>query len=469
MSSFTSFLSKVLGAIFDDVLAPILIEFAKFVINQGISILKEAFSWVLYCAFTWLLKLVNVLSTMFDFFAGTSTGMVTYKGEQTTVLQALFSLEAVDILFGFFTILGVAFTIVLAIINVAKSMSDMTLEDKNPISKVLTNAFKAFISFLIIPVMCLFFLQLSSVIIGVIDTSCKQAMGASGVEGGITIDRVIWLSSSLEAAKDKKNNASYEGNTHEQMMAISNGTDKLRYDYVYGGKDYGYSAVNETDDFKNKFSYADFDYLLGILSGILIAYTLFSAILVFIARMMELLVLYIVGPLFAATIANDGGEMYKQWKEMFIAKFFGGYSIVLGMKLFLVVAPYICSNVVFSTTAIDGINDAGFFSAFIKTVFVIGGAYTIKNSQTMVLRLLSIEAAQGAEGAIDAANSVEKQLRGIAKGSVVGFIGGMLNPAGNNDQKQNQNPGGDNNNSKNQSSKSESSGNAYRGGNPGGA
>ena len=138
MSSFAEFLSGILGAIFENILSPLLTEFFKFVVYTVIDIIKDAFAWLFYYGFTTLLSCIRVMSDLFEFFAGTTRGNVIVEGQQTTVLQALFEFDAVKQMFGLFTVIGMFLALMFSIIATMRSMSDMTLDNKNPISKVIT-------------------------------------------------------------------------------------------------------------------------------------------------------------------------------------------------------------------------------------------------------------------------------------------------------------------------------------------
>ena len=313
MSSFAEFLSGILGAIFENILSPLLTEFFKFVVYTVIDIIKDAFAWLFYYGFTTLLSCIRVMSDLFEFFAGTTRGNVIVEGQQTTVLQALFEFDAVKQMFGLFTVIGMFLALMFSIIATMRSMSDMTLDNKNPISKVITNAMKAFITFAIIPILCLFLMQLSTIIVTAIDSGSKAIANTNADN----IDEILWLNCSMDAAKNDSWNVSKASD--ENREKIMRGDDAVRKPYLTGTKSYMYVDGEAENDFE----LGKFDYIQGYVSSILVILMLAGSIMIFIARLFELLVLYIVGPIFAASIANDGGEMFKQWKDMFIAKFHG--------------------------------------------------------------------------------------------------------------------------------------------------
>ena len=453
MDSFANFLAGVLGAIFENVLSPLLTEFFKFVVYQLIDIIKETFAWVFYYLFTTLLSVIKVMQDLFEFFAGTTKGSVTVAGQQTTVLEAIMQFDAVKQMFGVFTIIGMFLAVMFSIIATIRSMSDMTLENKNPISKVISNAIKAFVTFALIPILCLFLMQVSSILVMTIDTGSKAA---STVKAD-SVDKLIWLTSSLDAAKNKSYNVSTASNdlVREQIMS---GNDSVRKEYINGSKSYKYTDDDVADDFE----YAKFSFFEGIVSCIAVILILAGCILVFIARMFEIIVLYIIGPIYAASIANDGGEMFKQWKDMFIAKFLGAYSMVFGMRLFLIIVPEICSSSLeFKTSLYTSGKEAATFHSIVQLLIVIGGAYAVYKSQTMIIRLLSVEASMQAEATAGAGTGT--LMMGVGAGKAMAAAGwGAIKGKDKKDDKEKLQE-------KKDDDSSSGSGNAYKGGNPGGS
>ena len=453
MSSFAEFLSGILGAIFENILSPLLTEFFKFVVYTVIDIIKDAFAWLFYYGFTTLLSCIRVMSDLFEFFAGTTRGNVIVEGQQTTVLQALFEFDAVKQMFGLFTVIGMFLALMFSIIATMRSMSDMTLDNKNPISKVITNAMKAFITFAIIPILCLFLMQLSTIIVTAIDSGSKAIANTNADN----IDEILWLNCSMDAAKNESWNVSKASD--ENREKIMRGDDAVRKPYLTGTKSYMYVDGEAENDFE----LGKFDYVQGYVSSILVILMLAGSIMVFIARLFELLVLYIVGPIFAASIANDGGEMFKQWKDMFIAKFFAGYTMVFGMRLYLLIVPVICgSSISFESATQATGQEYAAFKSIIQIFIVLGGAYAVYKSQTMIIRLLSVEASMQAQDVAGAGVGVMSMGMGaakvLAKASYNNIKGKKGDKGDLKELKEKKDEGG-----------SSDSGNAYKGGNPTGS
>ena len=296
-------------------------------------------------------------------------------------------------------------------------------------------------------------MQLSTIIVTAIDSGSKAIANTNADN----IDEILWLNCSMDAAKNESWNVSKASD--ENREKIMRGDDAVRKPYLTGTKSYMYVDGEAENDFE----LGKFDYIQGYVSSILVILMLAGSIMIFIARLFELLVLYIVGPIFAASIANDGGEMFKQWKDMFIAKFFAGYTMVFGMRLYLLIVPVICgSSISFESATQATGQEYAAFKSVIQIFIVLGGAYAVYKSQTMIIRLLSVEASMQAQDIAGAGVGVMSMGMGAAK---------VLAKASYNNIKGNKGDKGDLKELKEKKDEggSSDSGNAYKGGNPTGS
>ena len=113
-------------------------------------------------------------------------------------------------------------------------------------------------------------------------------------------------------------------------------------------------------------------------------------IFLFIRRIFELLILYLVSPLFACTMPLDDGAAFSKWQNLFIAKFFSGFGSVFTMKLYLVLVPIIVGSGIqmHSNPTVD---------ALLKLFVVMGGAWAAFKSQHLFLQIMNPEAAAAAQ------------------------------------------------------------------------
>lgn len=349
-------------------------------------------------------------------------------------MEAIFEMPAIHNAFLYITLVAACICIMLTIVAVAKSMSSMTFENKKPVTYVLKSTAKACLSFIMVPLLCLFMLSMSNIVVSQAQTAMTAHLGASKVPSTgeyifltssiragkkyLTLDLLTDTSATLEKYKTRlvDNNLDAFGNIGEIAGAldelsyavdhnlveddfrIGNVTsaldkidvskasqevlqtkkeieatidsinkeinrviessypylepsmeDELRMSYLNGEKNYLNVMHSGVD-----FSVFRIDYLLGFVSAGFIALIFLGLIIQFIRRMLELVVLYLTAPFFAAAIPLDEGQMFKKWRENFIAKFLAGFSVLFALKLYLLMLPLIFSSKLDLGTTIIG-------------------------------------------------------------------------------------------------------------------
>lgn len=398
-------LKNVIRKIFDSVFAPIFKTFLKDIFWDIIDLIKDVFAWVFYEVMSVHLRVVDFLGSLFEFFAGTTKGYVTYSDgvttKQATVLEVFLGMGEVQKIFLIITLVSVLLAIVFTIIAVLRSMSDMTLENKNPVSKVLKSALKCAVTFMMVPLLCVFMLQMTSVIMQGIDTALSNEEN-----GDITISDTIWLSASMNAAKE----SAYNADTHSPNIQVG-ANDEKRSKYVGKGEKAQDKYNYNSSSIKEDFDLSKFDYGLGITSAAVTALILAMSLLMFIRRIFEILVLYLVSPFFVATMPIDEGEMFKKWKDMFIAKFFSGFGSVIAMRLYLMVAPIIATGSVSLYPGNQRID------SIIRLILIIGGAFAVYGAQPMLLKMISYEAGAAEQQSMGVVGGLVSQSVGLVKGA----------------------------------------------------
>ena len=209
-------------------------------------------------------------------------------------------------------------------------------------SKVLTAMMKTFIQFFMVPFLVYFMLQLSSVILTQVTDIMKFGNTTS-------LGRIVFMISSLNAAKEDKYNVG-----SKNALKIEFGTspeDEVRFPFynmdTQGSlevKDYGNLAqVTE------KFDLSEMDFLIGFLAAVFLLFTIGVCLIIFVQRIFELILLYLVSPYFVCMMPLDDGERFNRWREMFIGKCFTGFGSVIAMRLFLLVCPLVMGGTGYSS------------------------------------------------------------------------------------------------------------------------
>lgn len=380
-SSFTDLLKDIFYTIFEEVLSPVLRSVFNVILELLGDYIWGLFSDILLDGLIILLKLVAFLENMFSVFSGLATVSVSEAGggkSQTSLQSFLFQMDGLSRAFAVISLMAAILAFMFSMYATGKAMADLPFEDRQaPISAVLKNGLKSAITFLIIPVMSLFLLELSGAVLDQVVITFQSAYQTENSG----MDDVLFITAAQEAAKK----------------------DTDLEDFGQGHK------YQNRDTVKKYFNIEDIDYVIGYISCLLMLLILLGACLSFIRRLFELLILYLISPFFAATIALDGGSRFRHWKDLFIAKFFSGFGAIFAMKIYLMAAPLITGDsLVFSSnSSID---------SCIKIFLVIGGAWAVYKGQNTFLEILSPEAAGAVNQSITAitamASGVGKAKRG---------------------------------------------------------
>ena len=401
MQGFINALATLFEVIFTNVLSPILEEILTFFVNYATNVVWILMSDIVLGLFISVCSVVDFLGSIFNVFAGVAPVYYRAPGAssdfvQLSLLDVLFQMEGITKAFWMVTLFAMGLCIIFTIFKTAKSISDMALENKNPISKVLGDAMKAGITFLMIPFICVLMLQLSTII-------TQQANAAfDAVNGGnSSIGTILFLSASLDADKETTEPRDMEDATiayKTENRKDASLDDDVRKPYL----DYkGVEQLNEDDgpllknyrnfvQVKKDFHSENFNYLSGFISAVLLFMILLAAVLTCVRRIFELLLLYIVSPFFASTIPLDDGVTFAKWRELFIAKFFSGFGMIFSMKFYLMIVPFIAS----SRLILYDEEGGTYINMILQILLIIGGAWAVFKSQSLILEILNPEAAQ---------------------------------------------------------------------------
>lgn len=395
-NSFVEALQGIFQTVLEKVFTPILTEILQIFINYMTNVIWTLWSEWLIAIFVLLCSLVDFLENIFNVFAGITP--VEVEGESTYLLDAFLQMKNVTTAFCCITLMALAICFIFTIFKTAKSVSDMALEDRNPISKVMANGMRAAVSFMLIPFLCMFMLQVSSVI-------TSQVIGTfDSVQGGhTTIGTIVFLSAGIDADKATTGERDIVSGEME-MQAGRNPTfnDSVRQPYLDGTYDY-----TDLDRVKKDFHVANFNYLAGFGCAVMLLVVLGGTILVFIRRLFDILLLYIVSPFFVSTIPLDDGAVFKKWRELFIAKFISGFGSIFSMRYYLMLVPTVMSS---SLCLYDkSLPNASTIDNILKIFVIIGGAWSVYKGQSLILQVMHPEAAMA-----------EKQAGSLVTGMVIG-------------------------------------------------
>lgn len=434
VDTFIGALETMLKAVFNELFVPAMSEIMSLLFVTIFTPIKMYFAYSAYMILIMLCGLIDNLEDILNLFIG---AIPISDTDSRTLMETIFEMPAINNAFLYITLVAACICITLTIVAVAKSMSSMTFENKKPVTYVLKSTAKACLSFIMVPLLCLFMLSMSNIVVSQAQTAMTAHLGSGRVP---STGEYIFLTASIRAGKqylasdllfdtgetlkryvndfnnthidasgnvvEALENLSYAMN-HDlveddfrigevtaalneidetkasevvlkakkeieatidainiEMQRIQNTTypylepsmeDELRMSYLNGDKDYLNLMHSGVD-----FSVFRIDYLLGFVSAGFIALIFLGLIIQFIRRMLELVVLYLTAPFFAAAIPLDEGQMFKKWRENFIAKFLAGFSVLFALKLYLLLLPLIFSSKLdLGTTVIGDMTNIG--------------------------------------------------------------------------------------------------------------
>jgi hypothetical protein len=134
---------------------------------------------------------------------------------------------------------------------------------------------------------------------------------------------------------------------------------------------------------KKDFSLADIDYLSTIVCSVVIGYQFFVIAINCVARIFNMMLLYLVAPLFIGASPLDDGAKMKQWGVAFTVQSLSVIGSIIIVRLLLVFIPVISSNtlVLFPDSAI--------LDFFARVIFLVALACTASKATGMIGGILS--------------------------------------------------------------------------------
>ena len=224
----------------------------------------------------------------------------------------------------------------------------------------------------------------------------------------IHLDRMVFLMGTLGAAKN---------NSYNQDPSMD---DALRGPYYYAEGRNIYSFDNVTSDFEIGFAT---DYILVWLTSMAIIFDLVVIILNCIARIFNMLFLYVIAPPIIAVTPMDGGGKFKQWSTAFIIQSLSVFGTVISMRILLIYLPLVMSP------KLVLIPDNSLLNMLAKFMLVYGGFEAAKKATSLFTGILADNAGWQSIMAGDMSSSAGS-LVGAAKGAVGKAAGKALGMAG---------------------------------------
>ena len=229
------------------------------------------------------------------------------------------------------------------------------------------------------------------------------------VDEDTRLDVIVMLTGTMTAAENEKYN---------ENASIF---DALREPYMSGEKD-----IHDIEEVDADFDLSAIDYLLIIICAIFLGYQMIFLAINAVARIFNMLLLYLAFPPIMASSPLDDGGKRKQWTTAFVVQCLSIFGAVMAMRLVTFCVPIIYSDSLnlFPDSSLSGPRDY-----IIKLFFLIAVAFTANKSIGMISGILADSAGYQSMSASNIGDNVVSDLKagyGNAKG-VADFITGKKN------------------------------------------
>ena len=208
----------------------------------------------------------------------------------------------------------------------------------------------------------------------------ETAVRKNDLSENMTTAMMIFLTSSMGAEENKQ---------------FQNGTfdDALRRSYINGEK-----SIFSFDDVLEDFSITKINYVVGLIVALAEILFLGKVILLFIVRMLNLIMLYIVSPLFASSMTLDEGSRFQNWTQSFVMQLVAAYAGVVMMRVYLIILPVVING---DFTFFPPGSSLNAYNIYGELVIILAGAWAVSRASSLISGALT----GNASGALQDADS----------------------------------------------------------------
>ena len=312
------------------------------------------FGWIYDVFYTLQKSICYLLDFIRDIFcklAGIET--VKIDGSEEEILSHFILSPAIRNAFLGVLLVGVILLFVFVIIAIIKSEA-ADPQHKKTKGQILVKSLQSFIIFLLIPFLLIAGIMLANVVVGAIHASMTGSMLDGNTAS--TIGGQILVTSGYDA-----------------YIGPAGSRAEIERMFITGQLDYNSLSV-----VKQYYDLSEMNFFVGIAGGLVILVMFVMSAVMFVQRIFDIILLYIVSPASVSTIPLDDGGRFRIWREMLVSKVLSAYGIILSMNIFFLVVPQISQITFFGNAFKDGI---------VQLLFVIGGAFSITKANMIIAQL----------------------------------------------------------------------------------
>ena len=336
-----------------------------------------------------ILSIVDFIRDVFFMLAGIQP--VQIEGQETEILTHFVMSQAVRTAFLYILLISLILLAVFVMIAIIRSEYVHGGESKKSKSQIMGKALQSFLIFLLVPFILISGIILANVVVGSINLAMNPH--ADGTLWNATIGGQVLVTSG-----------------HNAWIGDPNIRAEIERQFMTGELNFA-----DRDTVSQFYRIRDLDFFIGIAGGLVILIMFIMSAIMFIQRIFDVILLFIISPVSISTIPIDEGNRFRLWREMTASKVLSAYGIILAMNLFFIIIPQI-SNITFFTNS--------FHNGLVQILFLIGGAFAITKANLVIAQLTSSSTGTNETQQLIANMKTIKMMSGKAFGLAGLAIGG---------------------------------------------
>ena len=250
-----------------------------------------------------------------------------------------------------------------------------------------------------------------------IKTYVRNDMQKYSQKNGVPLDRMCFLAGTMDAA------------INEEFNKNPSLTDSLRGRFYVDSSAGGDRSIYNYADVLACFHPSEIDFLYIWLTSLFMAAELLAIVGNCVARIFNVIFLYLIAPPFFASWPLDNGGKAKQWLTAFLIQNFSVFATVMSVRVVQIFIPIVTSAdlVIVDWTTWGGtwaeMNWAAPLDYLAKLMMILIAFMTARKASGVVTGILADSAGWQAIGAADSIGQAMRGMVGKASGKAVGMLG----------------------------------------------
>lgn len=331
-------------------------DFFVEMLSKGLYGLVQAFLRILY----WLERVFKILAGV-EAIPGSS-------GNSNTILDNLLGDSITAKLINLFLFIGLAMFIISLCVGLIRA--NLKKDSPGESKKVLSTSIKALFYFIFLPTLFVVFVKIIGQVLNItVNSVANSIVGTTGSNNITTANSSIanTLFTRMFDATDRSN---------LKLLGI---------DFTWSYDDITAAGISLA------FDNTSFQYIILIVVSAIMFWTLGIATIGLAERLINVILLYLLGPVMIGASPMDSGQRLNIWKDKVIVKLFGAMGNILSMYIFLLLLGVV-GDIVDKNSNVGG--EDGWILTCIYAVVCIAGAMMCCKGSTLIASLISSNSGQ---------------------------------------------------------------------------